>query len=366
MRTARGARNLVLALLGVLTLGLTGGAAVHAAAKPDFTLGVNPVGQSVQQGQPAVYSVTVAATGGFTGGVSLAASGRPTGAATAFSPATVTLSSSATSGTSTLTVSTASSTPAGSYPITITGASGKLSHSITVNLTVNYALSPSFALSVAPASVTVPAGSTAVFTVTITRTNLTGAVALSLYGGLPGGAAATFNPSPTTGNSTTLQVTTSESATPEGTSTLNVVGSATIGSTTRYAYAQTQLVVAQSKKPFTISGDLPGNLAPGAAAQPLNLTLQNPNNQDLAITNLTVTVARTSAGAACDPSNFTVVQFTGAYPVTLAARQTASLAQLGVPPAAWPKVGMLDLPRNQDACKGVTLTLGYSGAGQGA
>jgi hypothetical protein len=357
----------VLALLGVLTLGLAGGAVVYAAAgKPDFTLGVNPVSQSVQQGQQAVYSVTVTATGGFTGAVALSATGKPSGSTVGFSPSTVTLSSSASSGTSTLTVTTASSTPVGTYQITITGVSGKLSHSTTVSLTVNYALSQSFSLSVTPASVTVPAGSTAVYTLTITRTNFTGPVTLGVAGGLPAGAAASFSPNPTTGGSTTLQISTSATATPDGTSTIYVVGSAAIGSSTRYAYAQAQLVVSASRKPFAITGDLPARLAPGVAPVPLDLVLQNPNNQSLAITNLTVTVAGTSAGAACDSSNFTVVQFTGPYPVTVAAGQTASLSQLGVPSAYWPRVGMLDLPRNQDACKGVSITLSYSGAGQGA
>jgi hypothetical protein len=146
-----------------------------------------------------------------------------------------------------------------------------------------------------------------------------------------------------------------------------VVGSGTVGGTTKYAYAQSKLEVsAPAGKPFTVAGDLSGPLAPGIPPRPLDLTLSNTNNQDLAITNLTVTVARTSAGAACAPTNFTVVQFSGPYPVRLGANRTASLSQLGVPSSNWPKVGMLDLPVNQDACKNVTVTLAYSGSGQGA
>jgi hypothetical protein len=33
-----------------------------------------------------------------------------------------------------------------------------------------------------------------------------------------------------------------------------------------------------------------------------------------------------------------------------------------VPAARLPQLMMLDLPTNQDACKGVTLTLSYSGS----
>jgi hypothetical protein len=116
-------------------------------------------------------------------------------------------------------------------------------------------------------------------------------------------------------------------------------------------------------KTFTISGNLTGTLAPGVLARPLNLTLTNPNHQRLSITNLTVTVG--GAGV-CGPTNFAVTQYRGSYPLNLAADQTATLTQLGVPTSALPTVGMRDLPTNQDACKGVTVKLGYAGTGGGA
>lgn len=365
--TTRG-RKWALALVCALAVGLAGGAAVHAAAsKPDFALGVNPTSQSIPRGQTASYTVTATAAAGFSGTVSLAASGQPVGTTATFSPASIALSTSVTSVTATLTLATSATTPVGSYSITISGVSGKLSHSITIGLTVNYPLSQSIALAVTPSSATVPAGSTAVYTVAITRTNFTGPVTLSVLGGLPAGATAAFSPDPATGNATTLQVTTSAASTPSGGYTLLVVGAATMGSTTQYAYAQAQLtVLAASNRSFLISGGPTGTLAPGIAPQPVNLVLGNPNNQALSVSNLTVTVTGTSAGNACDASNFTVLQYSGPYPVNLAANQTASLSQLGVPSAAWPRVGMLDLPKNQDACKGVTIRLAYAGSGQGA
>jgi hypothetical protein len=42
-----------------------------------------------------------------------------------------------------------------------------------------------------------------------------------------------------------------------------------------------------------------------------------------------------------------------------------TLWQLGIPPSAWPKVKMINLPTNQDACKNTSLSLGYTGTGQG-
>lgn len=116
---------------------------------------------------------------------------------------------------------------------------------------------------------------------------------------------------------------------------------------------------------FVISGSLSPGLAPGRAADPLDLTLRNPNNQQLAIGDLTVTVQGTSAGRACDAGNFGVTQYRGGYPLVLGARQTASLTQLGVPAAALPHVGMIDRPSNQDGCKHVTVYLTYTGVGAG-
>jgi hypothetical protein len=361
----------VLTLLCVLGIGLAydvAGSAAELAAPstPDFALGVSPAGQSVQQSQSATFAVTATAKGAFTGGVSLTATGRPTGTTATFTPAAITLSTSASSGTATLTVTTATSTPVGSYSVTITGASGKLSHSVSVGLTVNRAVAPSLALSVTPSTVTVPAGSTGTYQVAIGRTNITVPVNLAVIGSLPAGISPSLSPNPTTGNSSTLLLTTA-ATTPDGTYTVYLVGWATVGGSTKYAYAQTQLVVSTPKgKSFTISGSLRGTLAPGAPPLPLDLTLANPNNQKLTISNLTVTVGGTSAGAACGPTNFTVTQYSGKFPLNMAARQTASLSQLGAAASALPTVGMRDLPTNQDACKGVTVDLVYSGTGQGA
>jgi hypothetical protein len=214
------------------------------------------------------------------------------------------------------------------------------------------------------------AGSTAAYTVQLTRTNLTGPVTFAVYGGLPSGASATFAPNPTTGNSSTLQVSTTAN-TADGTYTLYLAGSGQDSSgTTRYAYASVQLAINTTSSPFTISGSLSG-LAPGVTV-PLNLTVSNPNKKTLSVTNLTVTVqsvARTSYAVShsqpCSTSDYTVTQFTGPYPLTVPANGSASLSDLGVPSSAWPKVTLIDRPVNQDGCKGATLALAYSGSGQG-
>jgi hypothetical protein len=367
MRTRKGASTAVAALLGVLGVGLaisTTGSA--APARPGFVLGVSPVAESVRQGQTAAYAVTASAAGSFAGVVSLTASGTPTGATTTFTPGRLALSTSVSSRTSTLTVSAGARTPIGTYPMSITGVSGTLHRSVSVRLTVHTVLPPSLALSMSPTSVTVAAGSPASFSVAINRTGSAGRVALAAVGPFPPGISASVQPDPTTGSSATVLLTTSPS-TKDGTYPVHVIGWSVADGTVKVARAQADLVVSTPKnRSFTISGNLVGNLAPGVPARPLNLTVTNPDNQRLAIANLTVAVSGTSAGAACGPENFVVTQYRGGYPLNLGARQTASLSQLGAATSALPTVGMRDLPANQDACKGVTVHLGYSGSGQGA
>ena len=98
---------------------------------PDFSFSSDPSSQTVQQGHGTTYTVSVGASGGFSGTVNLSASGLPAGATATFNPATI-----AGSGTSTLTISTLSSTPAGTSTLTLTGVSGSLSHTSTVTLVV--------------------------------------------------------------------------------------------------------------------------------------------------------------------------------------------------------------------------------------
>lgn len=97
----------------------------------DYSATATPATRSVTAGGTVAYAVSVAAIGGFTGNVSLTASGLPSGATASFSPASLTGSGSAT-----LSIATSISTPAGTYPVTITATSGSLQHTATVSLTV--------------------------------------------------------------------------------------------------------------------------------------------------------------------------------------------------------------------------------------
>lgn len=358
-------------LLAVLApVGLVGTAVYAAVAKPDFALQSSPSSQSVQQGGTASYALTVTGSGGFSGSVALATAVTPVGPTATLTPTSVTVRGT-TPGSSTLKVVAATTTPAGTYSITVTGASGSTRHSLGLTLNVSKAASAAFTLTATPTSVTAAAGSSAVYTLAIARSSgFTGAITLAGYGNYPSGTSVTFSPNPVSWTSAAMRVDTNATTTPTGTYTLYVVGSATVSGSTQYQYAKTQLVVsAPSGQPFAIGGNLAGTLAPGAPPGPVDLSLTNSNSKSLSITGLTVTISAVTkaAGAtgSCATSDYTVTQYSGAYPLTLAAGRTATLSQLGVPRAAQPQLQMLDTRVSQDGCKGATLTLAYAGSGQG-
>jgi Carbohydrate binding module (family 6) len=120
-----------------ITISGTSGTTVHSTTVSltvgQFSVDCSNNSQTVTAGSPATYNLVVSSSGGFSGTVSLDASGLPAGASASFSPASI----SGANGTSVVTVSTASTTPVGTYAITISGTSGTSVRSTTVSLTVN-------------------------------------------------------------------------------------------------------------------------------------------------------------------------------------------------------------------------------------
>ena len=191
---------------------------ITVTAPADFSLSAAPAApQTVQAGGSATYTVTVTPSGGFSGAVTFAVSGVPSGASPSFNPASVT-----TSGTTTLTVATTAATPPGTYQITVTGTSGTLARTANVTLTVT--APADFSISAQPASQTVQSGGSAAFTLTVSPSGgFSGAVTFAVSG-VPSGASPSFNPaSVTTSGTTTLTVATT-AATPPGTYQITVTG----------------------------------------------------------------------------------------------------------------------------------------------
>src|SRR5262249_17113908 len=96
----------------------------------DFSLSASPASLTITQGNSGNSTITVNPINGFTGAVSLAASGLPAGVTASFNPASTT-------STSTLTLTASSTATTGTATITITGTSGATSHTTTITLTVN-------------------------------------------------------------------------------------------------------------------------------------------------------------------------------------------------------------------------------------
>jgi PKD repeat protein len=100
---------------------------------PDFSISVSPSKQIVRRGNSTSYTVTLTPSNGFSGQVTLAISGLPSGTTANFTPNPVSVSSTASS---TLTVTASSTSKLGGASLTITGTSGSLTRSANVTLQV--------------------------------------------------------------------------------------------------------------------------------------------------------------------------------------------------------------------------------------
>ncbi len=192
------------------------------AATPSFTLSDSPSSLTITEGGAGGTStITVNDVNGFTGSVTLAASGLPSGVTAAFG-------TNPTTGTSVLTLTASATATTGTATVTITGTSGSLTATTTLALTVNATATPNFTISASPASLTVTQGSNGTSTITITsQDSFNSATTLSATG-LPSGVTAAFSTNPVTppanGSATsTLTLTASATAT-TGTATVTVTG----------------------------------------------------------------------------------------------------------------------------------------------
>ena len=214
--------------------------ALAGAGTPDFSLGASPTSLSVAQGSSGTSTISVTDIAGFTGSVTLSASGLPAGVTATFgtNPAT---------STSVLTLTASTTATTGAATVTITGTAGTLTHTATVSLTVTAAAAPNFSLSASPASLTVTQGTAGNSTITVTPSGgFTGSVTLSASG-LPAGVTASFGTNPATSTSV-LTLTASATAT-TGAATVTVTGvSGTLSHSTTIALtiassAATNLIV---------------------------------------------------------------------------------------------------------------------------
>ena len=219
-----------------------------SSSSPSFTLSASPSSLTIAQGSSGSSTITVTDVGGFTGSVTLAASGLPSGV-------TATFGTNPTTGTSVLTLTASSTATTGTATVTITGTSGSLTATTTIALTVNSSATPAFSVSASPTSVTVTQGSSGTSTITVTSTGGFNSATTLSASGLPSGVTATFSTNPVTppangSANSTLTLTASGSAN-VGTATVTITG--TSGSTS-HSTTITLTVNASSGTPnFTLS-----------------------------------------------------------------------------------------------------------------
>lgn len=117
--------TLLVALVSTVVLGASGASMAGQGSSTKVAKGVtvtlSPSSRSVEQGLSTSYAVAATSTGGFTGPVTFAIAGLPSGATAAWSPSSDILTSGGTAQV-TLTVNTAPTTPAGKVDFTITGS----------------------------------------------------------------------------------------------------------------------------------------------------------------------------------------------------------------------------------------------------
>jgi hypothetical protein len=99
------------------------------SGSPNFTLTAVPNTLTISQGNQGTSTITVVPSNGFSGSVTLSASGLPSGVTAAFVP-------NPTTSTSTLTLTASATAATGNSTVTITGTSGSLNPTTTLTLTV--------------------------------------------------------------------------------------------------------------------------------------------------------------------------------------------------------------------------------------
>jgi subtilase family serine protease len=218
------------------------------SSTPSFTLSASPSSVTVTQGGSGTSTVTVTDVGGFSGSVTLSASGLPAGV-------TATFGTNPTTSTSTLTLTASSTATTGTATVTITGTSGSLTATTTVSLTVSSTASPNFSVSTSPTSVTVTQGSSGTSTITITSTGGFDSATTLSASGLPSGVTASFATNPVTppanGSATSVLTLTASSSAAVGTATVTITG--TSGSTTHSTTITLTVNASSGTKNFTLS-----------------------------------------------------------------------------------------------------------------
>jgi uncharacterized repeat protein (TIGR01451 family) len=116
-----------------------------AAPAADYSISIVPGSRTVVPGGGTTYTVTATPVGGFTGTISLGASGFSNDSTASFNSTTIVITD-ASAKSSTLTVTTTAATPPGTYSLNINTTSGNLQHGGAVQLVVSGTASANLAI----------------------------------------------------------------------------------------------------------------------------------------------------------------------------------------------------------------------------
>jgi hypothetical protein len=246
-------------VFGTVYLGTNGRGIIMGTGTPpssptteSFTLTPTPTALSIAQGSSGTDSIAVTDVGGFTGSVTLTASGLPSGV-------TATFGTNPTTGTSVVTFAASSTATAGTSTVTITGTSGSTTAATTIALTIT-PVTGSFTLKPSAATLSIAQGASGTDTITVTDVSpFAGSVSFAASG-LPSGVTAVFSPASST-SSSVVTFTASSTAT-AGTSTVTITGaSGTLTETTTIS-----LTITPVTGSFTLAPSAPTlSIAQGAS-----------------------------------------------------------------------------------------------------
>ena len=279
--------------------------ALTVTAKPGFTLAPSASTLSVTQGTSGTDPITVTDQGGFTGSVTLVATGLPTGVTAAYG-------TNPTATSSVITFTASSTATVGTSTVTVTGTSGTTTAAATIALTVG--TGGSFTVSRSATSLSIAQSASASDTITVTDVSpFTGPVTLAASG-LPTGVTAAFATNPVA--STSVLTLTASATAAVGAATVTITGtSGTLTATTTIALTVTakpgftltpsvsSLSVTQARTAtdtiaVTDSGGFTGSVTLSAAGLPAGVTVTYGTNPATASSVLTFTASSTATAGA--------------------------------------------------------------------
>jgi subtilase family serine protease len=191
------------------------------SATASFTLSDSPSSLSIAEGGSGTSTITVSDVNGFTGSVTLAASGLPSGVTAAFG-------TNPTTGTSVLTLTASSTATTGTSTVTITGTSGTLTATTTLALTITSTGAANFSIGASPATLSIAQSSSGTSTITVTSTSSFNSAVTLAASGLPTGVTAAFSTNPVTppanGSVTSTLTLTASSTATTGAATVTITG----------------------------------------------------------------------------------------------------------------------------------------------